>query len=250
MRYTAEPHELLRHGRRECRVHALRLVTDRRSGESGESTLVVRKLSSQAHPLHLTQYFSSGTSFYEHSPGAYRMVKADKREKIVVIASEPLTFEKADWMEVASNTLIVITPRMNVLQFPIQDEYFVAAGGESPRCLLPRSSLDLDKLILTCFPPTDAQRSPAFALKTGFSPNIPLTSGSGAPGATRADAVTTTARGELAPLAPTAPSLGAAARRIISPTPVGAGAGAAGAASTLTSMYAQLRDLQRDATAV
>ena len=42
----------------------------------------------------LIQYFSTGTSFYEHSEGAYRMVKADRRQKIVVVASEPLTFEK------------------------------------------------------------------------------------------------------------------------------------------------------------
>lgn len=41
-----------------------------------------------------SQYFSTGTSFYEYSPGAYRMIKADRRQKIIVVASEPLTFEK------------------------------------------------------------------------------------------------------------------------------------------------------------
>lgn len=40
------------------------------------------------------QYFSTGTSFYEYAERAYRMVKADRRQKIVVVASEPLTFEK------------------------------------------------------------------------------------------------------------------------------------------------------------
>jgi glutamine amidotransferase len=34
------------------------------------------------------------------------MTKSDKRENIFLIASEPLTFEKADWMEIPSNTII------------------------------------------------------------------------------------------------------------------------------------------------
>ena len=42
----------------------------------------------------LTQYFSAGPSFYEHAEGEYRMVKAGRRQKIVVVASEPLTFEQ------------------------------------------------------------------------------------------------------------------------------------------------------------
>lgn len=72
------------------------------------------------------------------------MSKADKRENIIMIASEPLTFEKgvlvrptlrlfythflyslADWMEIKTNYMIVITPKMNVLQFPIIDKYYV-----------------------------------------------------------------------------------------------------------------------------
>jgi len=71
-------------------VHALRVEPHRRGSQSGASAL--RRKPPQTDPL--AQYFSSGTSFYEHAPGAYRMVKADKREKIVVVASEPLTFEK------------------------------------------------------------------------------------------------------------------------------------------------------------
>lgn len=34
------------------------------------------------------------------------MTKSDKRENIFMIASEPLTFEKADWMEVPTNTIV------------------------------------------------------------------------------------------------------------------------------------------------
>ena len=45
------------------------------------------------------QYFSTGTSFYEHAKGEYRMVKAGRQQNIVVIASEPLTFEQGEYSQ-------------------------------------------------------------------------------------------------------------------------------------------------------
>ncbi|KAF9208128.1 hypothetical protein BGZ59_010787 [Podila verticillata] len=69
-------------------------------------------------------YFSSGTRFESYKPGHYRMIKADKREDIVVIASEPLTFEKADWLTIPTNSVVVITSKMNVLMYPILDEFY------------------------------------------------------------------------------------------------------------------------------
>lgn len=107
-------------------------------GRSVVATKYVTSLTEDAASL----YFSTGTSFEadneinkiealyldnEHHPpqaAHYRMKKCDKREKIVLIASEPLTFEKVDWLEVPCQTLIVVTPKMNVLQFPIVDEFF------------------------------------------------------------------------------------------------------------------------------
>lgn len=85
------------------------------------------------------------------------MVKADRRQKIVVVASEPLTFEKgktstltlADWMEIESNTVLCITPNMNVLQYPILDEYHN-----------PRSYLHV--------------RDPNFAMRAGFHSNAQI----------------------------------------------------------------------------
>lgn len=41
-----------------------------------------------------------------------------------LIASEPLTFEKADWLEIPCQTCVIVTPRMNVLQIPIIDEFY------------------------------------------------------------------------------------------------------------------------------
>jgi len=112
----------------------------------GQSIICTRYVSSK-HDQAASLYFSSGTSFYEHSPGTYRMVKTDKREKIIVVASEPLTFEKADWMEIPTNTLVCITPKMNVLQLPIVDEYALGKGDHTIR-------------------------SPTFAIKTGYPPSV------------------------------------------------------------------------------
>ncbi|WRT67102.1 uncharacterized protein IL334_004068 [Kwoniella shivajii] len=96
------------------------VVTD---GETVVATRYISSRTSEASSL----FFSSGTSFDEYQEGGlYRMTKADKRENIIMIASEPLTFERSDWMEVKTNTMIVITPKMNLLQIPIIDEFWVA----------------------------------------------------------------------------------------------------------------------------
>lgn len=78
-------------------------------------------------------YYSSGTRFGSFQPGHYKMVKADKREDIVLIASEPLTFEKADWLKIPTNTVVVVTARMNVLMYPVMDEFqnCRSAAGET-----------------------------------------------------------------------------------------------------------------------
>ncbi|WVF72236.1 hypothetical protein IAT40_007048 [Kwoniella sp. CBS 6097] len=95
------------------------VVTD---GETVVATRYISSRTSEASSL----FFSSGTSFDEYQEGGlYRMTKADKRENIIMISSEPLTFERSDWMEVKTNTMIVITPKMNLLQIPIIDEFWV-----------------------------------------------------------------------------------------------------------------------------
>ncbi|KAG9128159.1 hypothetical protein FRC07_003988 [Ceratobasidium sp. 392] len=99
----------------------------------GKSVVATRYISSRTEPA-ASLWFSSGTSFSEYAPGGhYRMTKSDKRENIFLIASEPLTFEKADWMEIGTNTIIVITPKMNILQIPIIDEFHVPYSSENQR---------------------------------------------------------------------------------------------------------------------
>jgi glutamine amidotransferase len=59
----------------------------------GLSILCTRYVSS-LHDEAASLYFSSGTSFYEREKGMFRMRKEDRRQNIVVVASEPLTFQK------------------------------------------------------------------------------------------------------------------------------------------------------------
>ncbi|KXN90073.1 putative glutamine amidotransferase DUG3 [Leucoagaricus sp. SymC.cos] len=91
----------------------------------GSSVVVTRYISSRKDEA-ASLWFSSGTEFNEYAEGGhYRMTKSDKRENIIMIASEPLTFERADWMEIKTNHMVVVTPKMNLLQIPIIDKYYV-----------------------------------------------------------------------------------------------------------------------------
>ncbi|KAL7005207.1 glutamine amidotransferase subunit [Cystobasidiomycetes sp. EMM_F5] len=89
----------------------------------GHTIIATRYISSRTDEA-ASLWFSTGSSFEQYkSGGYYRMRKNDKRENIVLIASEPLTFEKADWLEIPCQTCVVVTNRMNVLQIPIVDEF-------------------------------------------------------------------------------------------------------------------------------
>jgi hypothetical protein len=46
-------------------------------------------------------------------PAALDRITATISENIIMIASEPLTFEQKDWMEVKTNTMVVITPKVS-----------------------------------------------------------------------------------------------------------------------------------------
>ncbi|KIK60983.1 hypothetical protein GYMLUDRAFT_43517 [Collybiopsis luxurians FD-317 M1] len=90
----------------------------------GETVIATRYISSKTDEA-ASLWFSSGTTFSEFGGGHYKMAKADKRENIIMIASEPLTFERADWMEIKTNNMVVVTPKMNLLQIPIVDKFYV-----------------------------------------------------------------------------------------------------------------------------
>jgi predicted glutamine amidotransferase len=94
-------------------------VTDGRS-------VVVTRYTSGGNAASL--YYSSGSAFVSSDgEGQYRMAKHSKRQHCHILASEPLTENRDDWIAVPPNHLVVITPQSNLLleRIPI-----IAAAAE------------------------------------------------------------------------------------------------------------------------
>ncbi len=88
----------------------------------GSSIIISRYITSKTEEA-ASLHFSSGTRFLEYEPGQYRMERLDRRQDIIMVASEPLTFERGDWITVPTNTLLSIKD-LTVLLHPIMDEYY------------------------------------------------------------------------------------------------------------------------------
>lgn len=88
------------------------------------ATRVVRQKSSAADGEYspgASLYFASGNQFecVDTEAGCYRMVHADRRTNLAIVASEPLTRDPNDWVPVPQNHVIVITDDMQILMSPI-----------------------------------------------------------------------------------------------------------------------------------
>jgi glutamine amidotransferase len=60
----------------------------------GHSVVCTRYVSSKTDEA-ASLFFSSGTKFHEYKPGGfYRMERRDRGQDLVMVASEPLTFER------------------------------------------------------------------------------------------------------------------------------------------------------------
>jgi glutamine amidotransferase len=88
----------------------------------GENIVVSRYVTSKTDEA-ASLYFSTGSNFVEYSPGRFKMERMNKSQNLVMIASEPLTFERNDWLSVPTNSTISIS-KLNVLLHPIVDEYY------------------------------------------------------------------------------------------------------------------------------
>lgn len=98
----------------------------------GKSVVCTRYVSSKTDEA-ASLFFSSGTSWRETTPstggsagigkGEYKMERRDKGADIVLVASEPLTFERDNWVTVPTNSVLTIHKR-NVLIHPILDEFY------------------------------------------------------------------------------------------------------------------------------
>jgi glutamine amidotransferase len=91
----------------------------------GHSIICSRYVSSKTdEPASL--YYSSGSQ-WEHRPsttedGDYRMARHDKGADIVLVASEPLTFERENWVNVPTNSILTIH-HQSVMVHPIEDSF-------------------------------------------------------------------------------------------------------------------------------
>ena len=101
----------------------------------GKSVVCTRYVSSKTDEA-ASLFFSSGTSWREQpsnmngkpvtpkaSKGEYKMERRDKGADIVLVASEPLTFERDNWVTVPTNSVLTIH-NQTVLIHPILDEFY------------------------------------------------------------------------------------------------------------------------------
>ncbi|PLN84328.1 putative glutamine amidotransferase [Aspergillus taichungensis] len=90
----------------------------------GNTVVCTRYISSKTdEPASL--YFSSGTKWKEGADkGHYKMERHDKGADIVLVASEPITFERHNWVSVPANSVVTID-KQTVLLHPIMDEFYV-----------------------------------------------------------------------------------------------------------------------------
>ncbi|KAK1057778.1 glutamine amidotransferase subunit, partial [Friedmanniomyces endolithicus] len=129
-------------GFRRSLPEAVRGASDTRSllnfaVADGKSVVCTRYVSSRTDEA-ASLFFSSGTSWREQAPtsslsgsgsakgkGEYRMERRDKGADIVLVASEPLTFERDNWVTVPTNSVVTIHGQ-TVLIHPIRDEFYNA----------------------------------------------------------------------------------------------------------------------------
>lgn len=102
----------------------------------GKSVVCTRYVSSRTDEA-ASLFFSSGTSWTKQpSPGSetpnskpqvgsgeYKMERRDRGSDIVLVASEPLTFERDNWVTVPTNSVLTIH-NQTVLIHPIVDEFY------------------------------------------------------------------------------------------------------------------------------
>ncbi|CDJ30364.1 LOW QUALITY PROTEIN: uncharacterized protein EMH_0006210 [Eimeria mitis] len=104
-------------------VVATRFVTNAQevAYESGKSAIVPDPKGETGPAMPASLYFATGTAWeqQEDTCDEYRMTHKDKRTDICIVTSEPLTSNAEDWMPVPRNTMILITPAIDLLLYPI-----------------------------------------------------------------------------------------------------------------------------------
>ena len=113
----------------DCRSLLNFAVTD------GHSVVCSRYVSSRTDEA-ASLFWSSGTNWREGSVkdeegrSDYKMERRDKGADIVLVASEPLTFERDNWVTVPTNSTLTIH-KQTVMVHPIIDEFYNANPSHS-----------------------------------------------------------------------------------------------------------------------
>ncbi|KAI5305492.1 dynamin-like GTPase mgm1 [Ascosphaera pollenicola] len=90
----------------------------------GHSVICTRYVGSKTDEA-ASLYFSSGTKWVEGATsGQFKMERHDKGADIVLVASEPLTFERHNWVTVPTNSVLTIH-KQTVLIHPIIDQFWI-----------------------------------------------------------------------------------------------------------------------------
>jgi glutamine amidotransferase len=110
------PNSLLQSDRVDTRSLLNFAVTD---GHSVVCTRYVSSTTDEAASL----YYSSGSTWDDKKKGSFQMDRRDKGADIVLVASEPLTFERDNWVTVPTNSTLTIH-KQTVMVHPIIDEYY------------------------------------------------------------------------------------------------------------------------------
>ncbi|KAI0123017.1 nucleophile aminohydrolase [Xylariales sp. AK1849] len=91
----------------------------------GHSIICTRYVSSKTDEA-ASLYYSSGTQWETRpTPSGvrdYQMARRDKGADIVLVASEPLTFERENWVNVPTNSILTIH-HQSVMVHPIEDDF-------------------------------------------------------------------------------------------------------------------------------
>ncbi|QPG73136.1 glutamine amidotransferase subunit [Brettanomyces nanus] len=88
----------------------------------GESIVVSRYVTSKTDEA-ASLYFSTGSKFIEVAQGQFKMERLNRSQDIIMVASEPLTFERGDWISMPTNSTLTIRKQI-VMLHPIIDEFY------------------------------------------------------------------------------------------------------------------------------
>lgn len=88
----------------------------------GDTIVVTRYISSKTDEA-ASLHFSTGSNFIEYEPGQFKMERKDRLQDVIMISSEPLTFERGDWIAVPTNSTLTVKSQ-TVLLHPIIDEFY------------------------------------------------------------------------------------------------------------------------------